>query len=236
MDNIDLQIKNNKNGLELCKIEDTNPILWQCGHILGFYYKFIVPLKNLKNLYISKLSDEFLEFYDSFHRNKLRYNIDKLIEIDIIIKIFIDLYSKLKELLINNELNYIEKYLIFLGILHCDTHLEALYFSGKYFNYGFLEEIIISNNKLLEIKFIDIPEGEFTQGFTNEKEILSFDNERPKFKQVIQKFSVSKYPITQHQFMDFIRNGGYFKKEYWSEKGWLWKKEKILPIHYIIMI
>ena len=38
-DKIDLQIKNkNKSGLELTNYEDTNPILWQCGHILGFYY------------------------------------------------------------------------------------------------------------------------------------------------------------------------------------------------------
>jgi iron(II)-dependent oxidoreductase len=217
-------------------MEETNPILWQCGHILGFYYKFITTnLKNLENLLISECPKELLEFYDSYLTpNKLRYNKNNLLDINIIIKIFIDLYSKLKEFITKNDLDYIDKYLIFLGILHTDMHIEALHFSGKYFNYGFLEEMIISNNKLLEIEFIEIPEREFIQGYVNEKEILSFDNERPSFKQDIKKFSVSKYPITQHQFMDFIRNGGYFKREYWSDKGWSWKREKLInyPLYY----
>ena len=236
LDKIDLQLKKNKDGLELSNMEETNPILWQCGHILGFYYKFITTnLKNLENLLISEFPKELLEFYDSYLTpNKLRYNKNNLLDINIIIKIFIDLYSKLKEFLTKNDLDYIDKYLIFLGILHTDMHIEALHFSGKYFNYGFLEEMIISNNKLLEIEFIEIPGGEFIQGYTNENEILSFDNERPSFKQDIKKFSVSKYPITQHQFMDFIRNGGYFKREYWSQKGWSWKREKLInyPLYY----
>ncbi len=233
-DRIDIQLKKFKNGLEFSDKEDTNPIIWQCGHILGFYYKFIIP--NLSfGINIKYLPKKLLDFYDSYLTpNKLRYDTNKLLSIDCIITIFIDLYSKLKEYIIKNIINRVDKYLIFLGILHCDMHLEALYFSGKYFNYGFFEEMIITNNKLLTIEFVKIPKGQFIQGFIKENDILSFDNERPPFEQVIEEFSVSKYPITQHQFMEFIRNGGYFKREYWSEKGWLWKRNKSInyPLFY----
>ena len=77
-DKIDLQIKKNKSGLELTNYEDTNPILWQCGHILGFYYKFIIPNLNDNSLFENKyFPNQLLDFYDSFLTpNKLRYNIN----------------------------------------------------------------------------------------------------------------------------------------------------------------
>ncbi len=234
-DKIDLQIKKNKSGLELTNYEDTNPILWQCGHILGFYYKFIIPNLNDNSSFENKyFPNQLLDFYDSYLTpNKLRYNINKLYSIEYIIKFFIDLYSKLKDY-INQDIINEDKYLIYLGILHCDMHLEALLFSGKCFRYMFYEELIINSKNLIEIEFIDIPGGEFIQGYTGETNILSFDNERPNFKNNVENFSVSKHMITMSQYMNFIRNGGYFKKEYWSDKGWLWNREKRInhPLYY----
>ena len=98
----------------------------------------------------------------------------------------------------------------------------------------FYEELIINSKNLIEIQFIDIPGGEFIQGYTGEINILSFDNERPNFKNKVENFSVSKHMVTMGQYMDFIRNGGYFKKEYWSDKGWLWNRKNRInhPLYY----
>jgi gamma-glutamyl hercynylcysteine S-oxide synthase len=59
----------------------------------------------------------------------------------------------------------------------------------------------------------------------------------PVFNTEVKTFQVSKYPITQFQFMKFINCGGYTNKKYWCSPGWkfisknkinkplFWKKE-----------
>lgn len=39
-------------------------------------------------------------------------------------------------------------------------------------------------------------------------------------KRTIQPFSISKYPVTNHWFAEFIKAGGYENREFWSDEGW----------------
>ncbi|MCP4110462.1 MAG: SUMF1/EgtB/PvdO family nonheme iron enzyme [Desulfobacteraceae bacterium] len=41
----------------------------------------------------------------------------------------------------------------------------------------------------------------------------------------IKPFKISKYPVTNGWFAEFVNAGGYENYEYWSEKGWEWLKE-----------
>lgn len=44
------------------------------------------------------------------------------------------------------------------------------------------------------------------------------------YKQVkVASFWVSKYMITNGEFLEFVQANGYQKKEYWQEKAWTWK-------------
>ena len=52
-----------------------------------------------------------------------------------------------------------------------------------------------------------------------------FDNESPSFYQFIKPFEVSKYCITNNQFLQFVKNNGY-EKEYWCNEGWSYIKKK----------
>ena len=42
--------------------------------------------------------------------------------------------------------------------------------------------------------------------------ILYFDNEAPAFHQMIKSFKVSKYCITNGQYLKFVESDGYSKK------------------------
>ncbi|MBI5207087.1 MAG: SUMF1/EgtB/PvdO family nonheme iron enzyme [Candidatus Firestonebacteria bacterium] len=64
------------------------------------------------------------------------------------------------------------------------------------------------------IKFDDmakIPAGKFLYGDNKEEK----NTENP--------FSIDIYPVTNQQFEEFIKAGGYKKDEYWSEKGKSWR-------------
>ena len=41
----------------------------------------------------------------------------------------------------------------------------------------------------------------------------------------VAPFLASKYLITNSEFLDFVKAGGYGNQEYWDEKSWQWKTE-----------
>lgn len=41
----------------------------------------------------------------------------------------------------------------------------------------------------------------------------------------VKDFWVSKYLVTNGEFLRFVEEGGYENPEYWHEEGWIWKEE-----------
>lgn len=39
----------------------------------------------------------------------------------------------------------------------------------------------------------------------------------------VPTFEASKYLVTNKEFLQFIQDGGYNRKELWTEEGWEWK-------------
>ena len=49
----------------------------------------------------------------------------------------------------------------------------------------------------------------------------------------VPTFRASKYKITNRQMLAFIQDGGYHKRELWSEDGWQWKTFR--DIKWVVM-
>ncbi len=45
-------------------------------------------------------------------------------------------------------------------------------------------------------------------------------------------FSMSKFPITNTQFGQFISEGGYAEQSYWTKNGWEWKGKRERPAYW----
>ena len=77
--------------------------------------------------------------------------------------------------------------------------------------------------------------------FTNDGEMVSFgggrvtigtddraaayDNERPRHEVELRPFLIDRTPVTNGQYLDFISDGGYERKDLWSEAGRRWVHE-----------
>jgi iron(II)-dependent oxidoreductase len=48
----------------------------------------------------------------------------------------------------------------------------------------------------------------------------AYDNERPSHEADVAPFSVDVYPVTNGDFLEFIREGGYARRDLWSDAGW----------------
>ena len=233
-------IKGNEN---LDKYGKINPLHWEFGHIVSFWIENTFKRLDFPLPQVLKNS----HFYDSFKTDReTRFDIvnhNEIDSIETILNVFESsmtlLLAELMKYTINN-LNQKESYLIYLSLLHNEMHNESFCFSyqllgqpkpvseGKFYP-------IKSTNKIIENSFISIKGGEFVQGWNDEVDNFTFDNEKPSFTTKVNDFKVSKYCVTNGQYLKFIFSGGYKKEQYWCSQGWRWlKKNKIeYPLYWM---
>jgi iron(II)-dependent oxidoreductase len=54
---------------------------------------------------------------------------------------------------------------------------------------------------------------------------FAYDNEQPPHLVELGDFRIDKYPVTNAQFAEFIKAGGYKIRSLWSDEGWSWKED-----------
>lgn len=69
----------------------------------------------------------------------------------------------------------------------------------------------------------EIPEGKATLGMRGGNG-FGWDNEFEEHREQVPDFRVRKYPVTNGEFLAFIRNGGYQEKSFWNAEDWEWKE------------
>jgi iron(II)-dependent oxidoreductase len=73
------------------------------------------------------------------------------------------------------------------------------------------------------LELIEVPDGECTIGASATG--FAYDNERPRHRTDVRGFRIGRTPITNATFLNFVEGGGYERREWWSEEGWMWKEQ-----------
>ncbi len=201
-----------------------NPLIWEFGHIV-FFWERIAKLLDLSN---NEDINDSRDIYDSFIvKREDRWLVTKETINEILAR-----YYKVMENIVNKikNCNYNPSicYLVLLGLYHNEWHNESFLFTRKLLNMGMpksMDLYIKDREKLIDFKFISIHGGQFRQGVDDDSNGFVLDNEMPSFKVEIQDFEVSKYPITQFQYLLFVRDDGYNEEKYWCKPGWRWIKQ-----------
>ena len=63
----------------------------------------------------------------------------------------------------------------------------------------------------------------------------AYDNERPQHDIDLAPFSIDVFPVSNGDYLDFMRAGGYERRDLWSESGWAWRNESQVeaPKHWL---
>src|SRR5215472_14719881 len=67
--------------------------------------------------------------------------------------------------------------------------------------------------------------GLFELGVDAAREPFSLDNERPAHTVDIPSFWIGRVPVSNRQWSEFTDDGGYYRQELWSERGWAYRNE-----------
>ena len=70
---------------------------------------------------------------------------------------------------------------------------------------------------------VEIPPGTATLGITQESSgPFGWDNEFEGHQVAVPAFSIDQHKVTNGQFAEFVRAGGYRQRRFWSEPAWEW--------------
>jgi len=76
-----------------------------------------------------------------------------------------------------------------------------------------------------ENEWIEMKGGNVTIGKPKNSDVYGWDNEYGQLLVKVKPFKATKNLITNGEFWDFVTDGGYNKKEFWSAEGWNWKTD-----------
>lgn len=71
-------------------------------------------------------------------------------------------------------------------------------------------------------EMITVPAGPFEMGSVWD-DTFAYDNELPPHTVHVPAFKIARAPATNEDYARFIAEGGYSRREWWSEEGWTWR-------------
>jgi len=110
--------------------------------------------------------------------------------------------------------------LIRLGLEHEMQHQELLVYDIKHLLCDQFEPRIKARPEpRVSVKgMAEVEGGLFWLGYDGDG--FSWDNEKPAHQVFLQDFAIDRAPVTNAQFLDFIRDGGYQNFRWWFSEGW----------------
>jgi iron(II)-dependent oxidoreductase len=76
-----------------------------------------------------------------------------------------------------------------------------------------------------ERRRVRVPAGRATLGAQREKVPFGWDNEFQELTIDVPEFEIDVLDVTNRDFLEFVRAGGYEREDLWSEEGWRWRSE-----------
>ena len=115
-------------------------------------------------------------------------------------------------------------WIILMGIEHERIHIETSAVLHRQMPLEYIKKVDdfkesteygdAPKNVLLNIKASDIELGKHI-----EDEYYGWDNEYGIFEKKVEAFKVSKYLVSNAEYLEFVENDGYKKEKYWTQEG-----------------
>jgi len=216
------------------RLDIVNPMLWEIGHVAWFYESFIQ-----QRVYgQAPLNDAAQSLYDSIaiHHHE-RWDLP-LLSRDATLAYMQQVLDVLLERLGSDRANALDSYLYQFTTFHEDMHCEAFTWARQTLAYPTPRLALAATSPAQADAGslhgdAQIPGGEFLLGATGDAPFV-FDNEKWCHRVEMQPFHISRAPVSNAQFADFVMDGGYERRELWSEEGWHWREqnEALHPVYW----
>ena len=134
------------------------------------------------------------------------------------------------------QYDYVYEMLLQHEIQHQETILQTLQLKlGDPYRPGLDQRDLPAGRAELRGEFIDLPGGLVEIG--TDRFSGTYDNERPAHTASVEPFSIGVAPVTNGEFLEFVRDGGYGQREHWSDAGWRFVQDEAIsaPMYWSLV-
>jgi iron(II)-dependent oxidoreductase len=199
-----------------------NPLLWEIGHVAWFQEKWVLRRGGQASARAD--ADDLYNSAEVPHEVRWDLLLPSRAET-------VAYMEQVQERVFNrvcSSLDEEDAYFVQLAIFHEDMHAEAFAITRQTLSYPaprILQSCLVSPTRSRTLRGdARIPGGTYLLGAT-QKEPFVFDNEKWAHPVEIAPFSISRVPVTQAEFADFVNDGGYTQRSLWSAAGWAWRTQ-----------
>lgn len=215
-----------------------NPPLWELGHIAWFAEWFILreaasshPADAVGNCLLSKGDD----WFDSAlvpHRSRWTLDLPSPGALKTYCHEVLDrVLDKLSREPNTDEALYPYR----LALAHEDMHGEALLYTLQTLGLAAPVRIAGDGQPLYAPSEIGFPGGTLRLGCDDAPgKGFVFDNERKAHDFRVARFSIDSTLVSNAQYADFVADGGYDNRQFWSQAGadWLMRQDRSAPRYW----
>jgi ergothioneine biosynthesis protein EgtB len=208
---------------------DTSPPKWHLGHTSWFFAKFV-----LERYTGFEVSPEFDYVFNSYYKG-VGPHIPK-IERAVVARPGVTEIREWREEVRSRVMDFLEvvsihqfddvKKIIELGTNHEEQHQELLLMDIKRNFYAnplrprYKSRVLSPAHELTTPSWLNVPSGLTRMGVPLLSEKFHYDNESDSHMKWIDSFMLMSHPVTNGEFLEFIREGGYRTPRFWLSDGW----------------
>ena len=208
------------------RIEIVNPLLWEIGHLAWFQERW-----TLRHLYGADpiRSDGDLLYNSAQVAHDTRWDLS-LPSRQETAGYMEEVSSRIIDHLHSSSSSSERTYFHLLALFHEDMHGEAFAYTRQTLGYPrprfrLQQDLQAPSPEAGALAGeVEIPGGTFLLGAAQDQ-FFVFDNEKWAHRVYVKPFRIARAPVTNAQFAAFVDDGGYQRKEWWSEVGWKWRQE-----------
>ncbi|MBZ0329604.1 SUMF1/EgtB/PvdO family nonheme iron enzyme [Halomonas sp. ANAO-440] len=214
-----------------------NPPLWELGH-LGYFHDHFA-LRGLFGLPDYQIAEAERLFDSSSIAHDDRWSLP-LPSREQTLAYLSRVQQAMLERLPDGEASSAQSYVYQLTTLHEDMHGEAFLYTRQTLGDpapdlgtpppGFATGEPAAGAQPGDVA---IPGGRHLLG-SDESVPFRFDNEKAPMEVHVAPFSIAKAPVANAEFAAFVDDGGYTRRQLWSEAGWRWCEKQGLqaPVYW----
>eukprot|EP01024_Parvocaulis_polyphysoides_P069392 TRINITY_DN84964_c0_g1_i1.p1 TRINITY_DN84964_c0_g1~~TRINITY_DN84964_c0_g1_i1.p1 ORF type:complete len:386 (+),score=59.03 TRINITY_DN84964_c0_g1_i1:94-1251(+) len=124
---------------------------------------------------------------------------------------------------------------LFMGFEHENIHIETssvlmrempvqfLVKPVQWPVYGFESSDNYNKYMVPKNQFLKVEKGQAVIGKPNNFPSFGWDNEYGERQFLVEEFEASQNLVSNGEFLEFVKSGGYRSVDFWSEEGWKWR-------------
>ncbi|MBS3926291.1 MAG: ergothioneine biosynthesis protein EgtB [Nitrosarchaeum sp.] len=200
-----------------------SPPKWHIGHVSWIYEAIMSKIDSNYEFYSKEFSEYLNSYYQQFGvpHDKGRRGIVSRPTVDQIFQYFNVINHRVIKFIQENTMTDDLEKLIITGFHHECQHQELLVYDLQRLLADQYKPVIKNIPSIApEIKpySVSVSGGLYKMGYN--KNEFCYDIELPEHIVYLNDFQMDAFPVTNEQYLEFIKDGGYESYKFWLSDGW----------------